>query len=240
MTVQDLITDALTELGIIPAGDVPSAEDSDLALTRFNRILDDWDAESAGVYGVTQTEYTLTPNLSPHTIGPTGTFGTSSTPRPVAILGATVILVSSTPNVSVELAIRDQVWWLKNSVKELTSTEPTDLYYDPAFPNGNLYFWPVPTVANMVSLMVKRQLIALDLTDDFTFPPGYASALMLTLAESLAPAFKVSLDPQTARSAARARTRIFNNNDVIPRLETDVPSAPSSGTRPSWNYLIGS
>lgn len=231
-----IITDALTEIGVLAEGETPDASMAALGLSKINRLLDNWNADRDAVYTNVFTQYTLTPSLSPHTIGPTGTCVVSK--RPVTIDGAALVLTASTPDAQTPIRLRDAQWWQAQSIPALTSTIPTDLYYAPDWPNGSLYFWPVPTVAYPVVLMTRQLLAVLTLTTVFTLPQGYQDAVTLTLAESLAPAFGVQLDPQIGLSAQRARARIFENNRVVPTLTTRDAGMPgrSAGT---FNYLSG-
>ena len=147
------------------------------------------------------------------------------------------------PNVNTTIKIRDAQWWLGQSVPTLTSTVPTDLYYQPDQPLGKLFFWPVPTIAYDVQLMVR---VVLDsgvvLADTFDFPPGYQQALTLTLAELSARSFGKPVDSSLRWDASQARALIFGVNDQIPHLITKDSGMTSghSGTRADFNYLDGS
>src|ERR1017187_6821801 len=146
MTIQDLIYNALTEIGVIAQGETLSAADANFALSKANDMFDEWSARKVYAYSMDFTAYTLIPGLSPHTIGPSG--ATFTVPvRPMRIESATIILNTSSPNVEIPIAIRDDQWWANERVKSLLSQIPTDLYYNPKFPNGELYFWPVPNLA---------------------------------------------------------------------------------------------
>lgn len=231
MTALDIISDALNELGVLSAAETPSAEDAAFGLRRLNQLLDSWNAERDAVYADVFASGTLTPSLSPHTIGPTGTIVTAQ--RPVSIEGANLML-SSTVRSSIDVT-RDASWWFARSTPLLATTIPTDLYYDPTWPNGSLYFWPVPTTTGPVELWTRQVLAALTLVTVFTMPPGYQEAVSLSLAEAIAPAYGGQVPPQTSASAAKARARIFNNNRVVPKLVTRDEGIP--GGRGSFNYL---
>lgn len=235
---QDYTTEALRELGVIGAVDAPAPEDSALMLGIMNRILDDWNADKKGVYAWDFLAFTLTPNLSPHTIGPTGTFVVNS--RPQQIVGASLVLNNVTPNVSCDIRIVDSQWWQGQTIPDLATSIPTDLFFDPQWPNGNLYFWPVPTVAYGVQLQVPILLNQVTLISTISLPPGYHSALVLTMAEQGANSLKVDLSPVTAMQARRARARIFDANDETPALVTrdaGIPQSGETGSRTSFNYL---
>jgi hypothetical protein len=240
-TPRQICTDSLHEIGVLAVGDAMSSALGVFALGKLTRLLNNWNADRRAVWATAFLEFTLTPNLSPHTIGPTSaTFAADQ--RPVSIEGAYLILNTSTPNVNLPITVRDQDWWLAQSVPDLTSTIPTDLYYQPDVPNGKLYFWPVPTVAYGVGLMA-RVLVddSITLDTSLTFPPGYADAITLTLAESIATSFGRDVPPALEMSALRARSRIFANNDTTPRLQTADYGMDGgvSGHRADFNWLSG-
>jgi hypothetical protein len=241
-TMRRICSDALTELNVLGAGETMSAEQADLALGKLQRLFNNWNAERRAVYAAAFLEFTLTPSLLPHTIGPTGaTF--SATIRPVSIDGAYLILNTSSPAVNLPITVRDVAWWREQTVPDLTSSVPTDLYYEPTFPNGSLYFWPVPTVAYGVGLQARVLLDdTITLDQSFNLPPGYQDATTLTLAEMLVTTFGRDMPPLLPKEARDSRARVFANNDQTPRLMTaDYGMQGASGNpRPTWNYLDGS
>src|ERR1700691_2312354 len=70
--------------------------------------------------------------------------------RPVKIADANIILNNVTPIVKVPLVVHNgkqgKDWWIANTVPNVPSTIPTDLYYNPRYPNGEIYLWPEQTV----------------------------------------------------------------------------------------------
>ena len=233
MTARDLITEAFQDLGILGAGDPLSATDAAIGVSKLTRLFDNWNAERLGVYASRLDTYTLTPNLNPHTIGPTGTFVISQ--RPVSIEGANLVL---TGGINYPLNVRDDEWYRTVTIPALATAIPTDLYYSPDWPNGSIYLWTVPTVAYGLKLQTRIVLASLAIDDTVTLPPGYRDAVTLTLGEMLAAAYP----PAQADTAAaqRARSRIFSNNDTTPKLITADEGMPrQTGTRATFNYRIG-
>lgn len=240
VTMQTICADALMEIGALAQGESLSAGDADFTLGKLNRLLDNWNGEHQASYAQQFTTFTLTPSLSPHTIGPTGTWVT--TQRPVTIESLSLILSAPTSSY-VPITLRDAQWWADQVTPTLASTFPTDCYYEPAWPDGSLYFWPVPETAYDVEVEQRVLLAAVALTDVFTLPPGYRDAITLTLAEECAPAFGRDISPRTTQSAGYARARIFANNIVVPTIQTSdagMPNRRGSANFPTFNYLIGS
>jgi hypothetical protein len=224
ISVLQLLTDALMEIGVVNAVDAPSAEDAALALRKLNELFDDWNAEYGMIYADTITAYTLTPDQNPHTIGPTGDFVVTS--RPERIKSAYYL---TSDGYRYPITVRDAAWYADVGDPERTAEIPTDLYLETAWPDGNLWLYPVPDTARQIELRVPVVIGQVVLGDTFWMPPGYKSAVTLTLAESLAAPFKVPLSPLTVRSAAKARARVYSKNVRIPRLQTQDSGMPCAG-----------
>lgn len=229
MTVADVLTEAAEDLGVVAPGEALSAEDSETALRRLNRILDSWNADHRAVYVDTIATYTLTPSLQPHTIGSSAaTFTVTS--RPMSIEAANVVVNGSRH----PLTLRDEAWWMGLTDPTLPSEIPSDLNYRPSWPNGALYLWPVPTAALELEILSRGLLSSVSLSDTFTLPPGYHEALVLTLAEALTVPFERELSPVLARDARAALARIFEAN--APDVRITVADAGMPGVCASLGY----
>lgn len=254
-TIGDVILDALIETGAVSPGEGLD-DDADLAqwaLRKSNYMLDTWNARRPFVYSWLFSLYTLQAGLSPHTIGNSGaaTFDTSPNPRPVFIESAALLLnsSSSTGLVDQPIKIRDRAWWAAEQTKNIQTNIPTDLFYDPTFPDGSLYFWPVPNAANQVRLQLWQAISTfVSITDPIggpsgpgTMPQGYRAAMMMTLAECLAPGLNKTLKPSTAKQAMEARKAIFGNNIKSSRMSTRDAGMPNAGKgkRADFNWATG-
>lgn len=239
VSVQTIVNDAMVEIGALDPTQTADATESFVAAGKLNRLLNNWNADGAGCYAVSFPAFTLTPNLQPHTIGPTGTW--TLTERPVAIDGLQLVLTNVSPNVNVTIILHDSDWWQNVSVPTLAQSYPTDGYYDPTFPNGSLYLYPIPTTAWGVQLKIRSTLTdALSVTDTIVLPPGYQDAVTLTLAEDLAGLLHAPMPQLLPEKAAKARARIFANNLEVPKITTWDAGMPSGrGRRSNFNYLTG-
>ena len=243
-TIRDICTDALFEIGVLAEGESMSADVGDFTRRKLERMLNRWNAERRAVYATIFPTFTLTPSLSPHTIGPTGATFTA-TQRPVSIECISVELSSSPSSVWYELDQHDREWWDGLVTPDIETSWPTDFYYDATWPNGSIYFWPVPSGAYTVAV-TSRVLIddTLGLTDTFTMPPGYQDAVTLSLAEECVRAFGAPPSRLTdlQRDARTARATVFSNNSEIPRLctaDAGMQGPRPSGQRSSFNYWNG-
>jgi hypothetical protein len=236
-----IITAALRKLGVEAQGEAVSADNGQFMLGELNRMVNAWCARNLMLYSRGFSKYTLIVNHSPHTIGPTGTAPdfTCAVGRPVEIVSASLVLTSSTPNLDIPLRIRDDDWWASVTLKSLTSTLPTDLYYSPDFPKGSLYFWPVANSVNDVRLET-RSLVSqfADLVTDYDLPFGYEDALVCSLAEIALVSYP---RPETQgliiEQARNARAVIASVNARSPNISTEIGGSGRRGS--SWSFLTG-
>jgi hypothetical protein len=238
MTYRDLITDSLVEINAYGPGETPQDRDFEVGKSQLNYMLDEWAARKVYAYNQNFNLYTLTANLQPHTIGPTGVFVVDQ--RPVRIENAAIVLNASTSPVDVPLNIRDDDWWAGQSVKEITSTVPTDLYYSPAWPNGQLYLWPIPSSANGLRLETWQLISQVsNVSASLSLPPGYKLAMMASLAEMLCGPFERPFPTGLQMKAMNARKAIQGNNDQSKRISTYDVGMPGGLRRGDFNYKTG-
>jgi hypothetical protein len=239
VNILSVITNALIEAEWLAQGEQPEAQDANFVLGKINDELDQWSAEEKYIYAKGFQLFTLTPGLSPHTIGPSN--ATFKLPqRPVRIDGCTIV-IANTGNTSTDIPVnttRDADWWNFVRIKNLASQIPTDLYYEPDVPNGSMFFWPVPNLnyqARVEFWQAVQQFVTIQ--DALVLPPAYRKALTLTIAEQLdGPR---SSDPVLRSKAAEARSAIFSNNNQSPTMSTLAAGMPQSGGHSRFNFLDG-
>lgn len=230
----DIINDALIEIGIKAPGDNVDPDVGQWALRKLNYLLDTWSTSKKYVYATIFNDYVLPTNLpvaadgsSNVTIGPGAGANYYASQRPVKILSASAIINNTTPPVLAPLNINDNQWWAGVTLPGISSMYPTDLFYNPTFPNGQLFLWPISTTNFGLRLETWNIILQFtSITDPIggpgataTIPPGYRNALMLSLAESLQPGSEKS-NPLLAVNAAAARVAIFGNNNAVPNIST--------------------
>ena len=190
MTAEDLITDALVLTGALAAGETPSDNDAQDALRRLNRMVSGWRNQRLLCYVVENTEYPFVSSQSEYTIGPGGDFDQV---RPQFLSYAGLLLANTSPEVEIKLQVVNVKDWSYQSVKDQTSTQPTQVYYYTQFPSsgadaglGKLIFWPVPLDVNSVRLYCPKSIEEFaNLSTDYSFAPGYEDALEYGLAYRL-------------------------------------------------------
>ena len=205
----------------------------------LNQQIDYWSARGCYSWTTTFQEFTLTPNHQPTLIGPglsPPDFAVNQ--RPVKIVSANVILPGN-PTTDIPIMIRDNAWWAAKSTKNQTSTFPTDLYYEPDVPNGQLWFWPIAMSGYGVRLETQVQLQQFAaLTDPFIAPPAYQAAITLTLAEELVDLWGTEMPVNLPRRAMKARDALQSNNNLPPRIDS-ADWGTYSRARADFNYMTG-
>lgn len=68
-TVRDLVTDSLSELGVVAEGETPSAALASLSLRTMNRLIDSWSLERLQIYTVTRTLIPVQANNGEYLLG---------------------------------------------------------------------------------------------------------------------------------------------------------------------------
>jgi hypothetical protein len=190
--------------------------------------------------GLTPSSGVVIPANQPATSAPDFAIPTS---RPVKIVNANIILNNTATPVRVPMRVVDSDWWANQRVPTIQTTLPTHLYYQADWPNGSLFFWPVPQVAYPVELETWINLAQLAADDTFTLPPGYEDAVTYTLAETICPAFSKPVDQTLAVLAMKARSIIQGLNSAAPLITTadfGMPGTRDGRGRSDWNWKTGS
>lgn len=215
-TAADIIRRSLKLLGVLAAGETPAAEEQADALVDLNLLLGGWANERLLVFGTRRNTFTLTPNLSPHTIGATGTFATA---RPVRIEGAGVIPVGTDAELPLDLLTDAQYRYIVN--KALTSDIPMRVWMEDTYPSAKLWFWPVPISAATLALYTWSQISSFAAGDTVSLPLGYEDALGHALAMQIAPQYGVE-PSQTLQQNTLDRVAAIkraNAPDVVAELD---------------------
>jgi hypothetical protein len=237
--VLDLCMDAAIEVGILGVGEILDGDTGQWIFRKINYLLDTWATSKKYVYASVFTNYTLPVNLAVQpdgsavaTIGPSPGATYFAVQRPVKILSASAIINNTTPPVLAPISIEDSQWWAGVTLPGITSMYPTNLFYNPTFPNGELHLWPISNTAFGLRLETWVQISQFgSITDPiggpgaaFTVPPGYRHAMMLSLAELLGGTPSASLKGD----AAAARAAIFMNNASPANISTRDSGMPGN------------
>jgi hypothetical protein len=232
-TFLDVVSRSLRLLGVLASGEVPDGAQGQDALAVMNRVVDDFKLESLLVYAIDRIVFPLTAGLQTYAVG---TGATWSTPRPVRVEQASWQDNSLTPVLELPLRPLTDEEYEGIRIRTETSTQPTHFYYDQAYPAGNMFFYPAPTLARNIVLYPWHQLAGnYGLADVVAFPPGYQSLLEYALAVELAPEYGVTPSPIVTAMAGQSKAKIKSQNMASPLMTVD-PALLKSGARGSYNW----
>jgi hypothetical protein len=190
-TALDIIENSFRDVGILGVGQTLLAEDANNALLRMNSMIAQWRRKRWLVYQLISTGFTST-GANSYTVGPAGNYALS--PRPDKIESAFVRQLNSTPGAGqvdtplIPIASREEYNLL--AIKTLGAM-PAYFWYDPGFPTGTLYPWPVPQ-ASLYAVHITTKIVLpafTNLTTDMNLPAEYEAALQYQLNIRLAPAY---------------------------------------------------
>ena len=248
----DICKMAMVKIGAVDPIDIMDPQEAQDVQAQGNILIDSWNAAGAYIWANTFFTGMLTPNIQPHLIGPTGTAGFNQAAgilqRPVKIIDANILLngLGAAPwigqtTVRLHTTVHQDKgkWWAAKSAPGVASTTPTDMYYEPDYPNGSMFIWVVPTIAYPLELLLQTLLAQYQLADTVTLPQGGLMAFVYSLAEMIAPDFSMPWTQaleQLKRSALRRFTSLNIASPTMGTRDMGLPGGKSTGKRSDYNY----
>jgi hypothetical protein len=266
--VADIIAQALKASGVLGLGQVAQASDSSDALFQVNLILGQWNRKrwlnldlvdvsfvGSGVIsysiGATGTIVTARPDRieSAFLRIPPTTFVdnvlTDGNYIPLTDGNGNVLtdggaLVAAAPSTWVDYpmyVVQAREEYNRIVLKGMTGW-PRAVWYDSAYPLGNVYVWPVPTSAYEIHLALKVGIAQItDPTQPLLLPDEYSDALLWTLAARLRPMYQMPPDPTITAAMRAALNTIRVANTQIPAAR--MPAALASRNRGHVSDIAG-
>lgn len=217
-TVSDLIKSALRDIGAIATGETPSASELTDGLTSLNDLVETWSADGFLVFEEKIETFTLIANQQQYGIGSGGDFDTV---RPIQIKGAGIKQSGGEDEQPVKILNIQE--WQSIVVKSTSSELPLYLYYNPAYPLGEVNVWPKPSAASSLVLYSEKPLTAFANTAaTVSLPPGYQRALRKNLALELAPEYGRNPSPLLMEQAMESKAEIMRRNMKTVLLGSDT------------------
>lgn len=235
-TGQQIITNALTYLGINEQGGVPNTSDSNAALEILNSTWDGWGIDEGLIYAVTTTQYALTSGTGSYSFGPTGVAPFNVTP-PSRIYKA--VFVSATNRTPLRIVSQEE--YFSHGDLAAAAKQPEEVYYDwnlaPGTGNGTIYLWPVQNVAGSnLELETANKFVAWALGTAYFIPPGYQDAIEWVLAFKCLPMFGVAVSQAVAQmvtaNALKGEARLREMNALNRKLTIPAVISPEIQTSP--------
>ena len=235
MTARELIASSLRLLGVLAAGETATADEASDALSALNQMLSAWSNENLVVYQKVRDEFTLTADDGSYSWGTTAGAGNFTTARPVQVLKANIEIQGTDPQ-EVPLQILTLEEYAAIVSKTMDSSIPQAVYFDGAYPNVGVEFYPVPSAAEHVVFYSLKPFSTLTLSTELSYPPGYEKAIRYNLAIDLAPEYGRAPDALIMQQAIDSKAEIKRKNLQTPKLTTDLPI--QSGKN-SFDYRTG-
>ena len=236
-TAADAIADAMSDLGILAAGETPAADDVVAGLRSLNRLVDGWAAERLLIYTVTRSTWTIVSNTATYTVGPGGDINMA---RPVPINHVRYYDTAFTPLIERELSpLTDDAWALLKA-KGQTNNIPTLYYYNSTYPLGTLTLWPIPQSTSLVGLVYAPEAVAefTDPTTTIILPPGYRRMIVKNLAVELASSYGKEAGPSVQQAADESMAVVMRANKHIIDLSFP-PDALVPSSKKFYNIFTG-
>ena len=237
-TVTDLIKQSLRTLRAIAPDETPTATELSDALILLNNMIELWTVERCFIYETTRSVHDLTAAKQSYTIGTGGDFNVN---RPINITSAGIILdpgLSNPLEVPMEV-LRHSDEWAAIVNKTLNSTYPRKIYYNPSYPLGTIYLWPIPASSTPDLVLYVWTLLSAFAAVGSTvaLPPGYFLALQYNLAVLLSDEYGVTLSKTVIDKASEFKeiVKTVNLPASVPILVTDYPIME----RGRFNIILG-
>ncbi len=233
MTGGDLLASAARLINVLASGETLSGNEISDGLVILNQMLDSWNSERLNIFTIPINEFPLVPGQQVYTLGIGGNF---NIPRPPKIERISIVsLLNPAQPLELPLEMLTEAGWQAIPVKLISSSLPTVVYDDQAFPLRNLNFWCIPTIAVNVRIYGWAALNQFDLTTDMTFPPGYLKAIRYALAVDLAPEFGRPVPPEVATQAMMCMAKIKRMN--APMVESQMDPVLSGNKKQIYNWI---
>ena len=201
--VQTLLTNALVDAGIAGIDEEIEQPVINRALRQANWLLAQWSRKRWLVYRIQDYSFVATGALN-YTVGAGQTININ--PRPDRLEYAFLRFVQTSNALPVDIPIsiiQSHEDYSRITVKTV-GTLPWRIFYDPIWPVGLLFPWPVPQ-ASIYEIHVGFKVVLprfANLQQQITFPPEYEAALNWCLARRLRATYQMPAD-DTINSLAR-------------------------------------
>lgn len=207
VTVGDIITQAMTELGVISAGETPDASEYDAGVFRINSMLKTWQGE-ANLFRETSGTLTIA----------AGT-GAGALPQGIRDVSSVGHVVSATYRRPLVQYNRAQYYMLPNRA---TVGNPSSYYLANTVGSDEIRIWPVPALAVTLHIDYSRGAeIVTDPTQTLDIPQEWNEAAVYGLASRMVNMFgTMRLDPNTASMVMQKAEMLYGQ-----MLDRDRPDS---------------
>jgi len=226
--VSTIIQDAFYGSTIKGQDEVIDNASMQLALRRFQRMMDSFANDNFIVYNTTNDSFTMTAAVNTYLTTLLTVAG-----RPVSL--DSIFLTLSGIDYDVDLI--DQQKFDAIPFKA-TQGIPNQCFYNPDFPDGIFSFYPTPYAAFLCTIVSRNRITpaAMTLTSNLQLPAGYEKFMVDALSVDIWPSFKgnAPVPADVRRLATEAQNRLTDTNVMV--MEMDCPFDTSSNISNSFLY----
>lgn len=225
-TARDIINRAFRLIGNTDSGESSEGAEYADALQALNDMLAAWSGNQALTqYSAALLSYTAAASVSSFTVGPTGNLVST---RPYHI--DNIYLRDGSVDSPIEQISSKEYGEI--SLKSLTGSYATQVFYDPSVSNGRVYCWPGLSAGQTLffEALLPLQNFA-SLSTVVTIPDNYSRALAYNLAVEIAPEYGVEASPTVQRIAGTSKVNIKRTNADVPKLMNEASFLSSQSSR---------
>ena len=233
ITGTEVAEGAFALLNVFLPGESLTGNAADFALEFLNDWLSEQSQKATMCPAISRNKFDLTADKggwdNPYTIGSGADFDVVKPPNQNSIVAANLILTASSPTVRVPLAILTDQAYDALLVPDLSSTQPTALYYTPFRASasnefGLVYLWPEPDNAtNDIELFIQLALLQFaDLSTTYYVPAGVPRMLKYNLADILQVPYGKQLAPRAIQTAISTLGTFKRANTKLSDLANDA------------------
>lgn len=236
-TPLDLILMALKLTGTLGVGQAADPSDTNDALQLLNAMIGQWNRQRTLVWHAIDVACTST-GAESYTLGPGGDF---NTPRTDKILSAYARLlpVQASQPVDFQLYVMPSREDYSDIMLKNLTAFTSSVYYDPAYPMGNCFFWPLGTNSQFEYHVVIKDTIGqfTSLAQTIVLPQEYIAPLLWNLAVELAPLYQYTPNAITVGKAKVTLNVLRTANAQVPTMQlAGVPGMRRGGDITLGNY----
>lgn len=245
MTVSDLVSNALIDIGVLGQGQTAGGSTANFALGKLNRLIDSWKNNRLLVFTITRVTWTISSGTATYTVGSSATINIARPPT-MNMQGCSVAFIDTasqaTTEMPLEMATDDIYQAIQN--KSQSGTYPTTWYYNPTYtstasPYGTLSLWPVPSSTTLTGVLYAPVAAAtVALADTLALPPGYERFYETNLGLELCTSYPVSdtVYARLKRQADESQAELEKVNTRLSDLMVDLALVPQAITS---NVYVG-
>lgn len=212
MKVKELIRQASLNAGIKAATENLTAQESNDALVSLNLILNKNNSETLMLFSKKTIEATLTNTKSVYTVGPGADIDID---RPTTTLDE-VFFQSGDYNKLLR-KVNSQDFYSQNN-SNLTNNLPDIYYYNNAYPQAQISFFPKPTSGSKILITYQDQIKEFTSTnEELSIPPNYLEYLIFNLAFKMCVQYGQPV-PEAVREVIQSNKMEIQSNNGLNNL----------------------